>query len=43
MPAPVMIKGRPFWRVAELQSWIAAGCPDRKTWEALAKQKGSRP
>jgi predicted DNA-binding transcriptional regulator AlpA len=43
VPAPVVIKGRPLWRVQELQAWVDAGCPDRKTWEALYRTKGGRP
>jgi predicted DNA-binding transcriptional regulator AlpA len=35
IPAPVRIGRRTFWRLEELQSWVAAGCPDRLTREAL--------
>jgi predicted DNA-binding transcriptional regulator AlpA len=34
VPAPVRLGGRVLWRAAELREWIAAGCPDRRTWEA---------
>jgi predicted DNA-binding transcriptional regulator AlpA len=33
-PSPVRLGGRVLWRVEELESWIAAGCPDGKTWRA---------
>jgi predicted DNA-binding transcriptional regulator AlpA len=39
-PAPVRLGGRILWRTQELREWIAAGCPDRMTWEAL---KSYRP
>jgi predicted DNA-binding transcriptional regulator AlpA len=35
-PASVRLsRGCVRWRRDELTDWIAAGCPDRKTWEAL--------
>ena len=35
IPAPIRIGRRVFWRPDELQAWVAAGCPDRVTWEGL--------
>jgi hypothetical protein len=35
IPQPVCITRRIFWRPAELKAWVAAGCPDRLTWEAI--------
>lgn len=29
-PAPVRLGGRVMWRRADLDSWIAAGCPPRE-------------
>jgi predicted DNA-binding transcriptional regulator AlpA len=40
IPAPIKLGHSTLWRVEELQSWIEAGCPDRKTWEALRRQRG---
>jgi predicted DNA-binding transcriptional regulator AlpA len=40
IPAPVKLGGRTLWRVAELRAWVEAGCPDRRTWEALRRSKG---
>jgi prophage regulatory protein len=40
IPAPIKIGGRTLWRVEELRAWVEAGCPDRRTWEALRRQKG---
>lgn len=34
IPRPVRIGRSTFWRVEELHSWIAAGCPRRAEWEA---------
>lgn len=42
IPAPVVINGRPFWRLPELRAWIEAGCPNRHTWETLHRAKGDR-
>jgi predicted DNA-binding transcriptional regulator AlpA len=42
VPAPVRLGGRVFWRVAELREWVAAGCPDRRTWEARKGAAGRR-
>src|SRR5262245_55780513 len=33
-PAPVRLSGATRWRRSELLGWIAAGCPDRRAWEA---------
>jgi predicted DNA-binding transcriptional regulator AlpA len=43
-PAPVRLGGRTLWRVEELRQWVEAGCPDRRTWEALraAQSNGRR-
>ena len=35
VPAPVRIGRSTFWRVNELKAWIAAGCPQRGTWNAI--------
>jgi predicted DNA-binding transcriptional regulator AlpA len=45
-PAPVRLsRGCVRWRAEELRDWIAAGCPDRRTWEVMraAKNGSSRP
>jgi len=34
LPAPLRISGKVLWRVDEISDWLAAGAPDRKTWEA---------
>lgn len=35
VPAPVRIGRSTVWRVNELKAWIAAGCPQRGTWNAI--------
>jgi predicted DNA-binding transcriptional regulator AlpA len=37
VPRPNKLGGKTLWRVAELREWIAAGCPDRRTWDAIRK------
>jgi len=34
LPTPLRIGGRVVWRVDEIRAWLAAGAPDRATWEA---------
>jgi predicted DNA-binding transcriptional regulator AlpA len=33
IPRPIRIGRSTYWRPEELQAWVAAGCPDRETWE----------
>jgi predicted DNA-binding transcriptional regulator AlpA len=36
LPRPVQVTARCIrWRRDELVAWIAAGCPDRRRWEAM--------
>jgi predicted DNA-binding transcriptional regulator AlpA len=39
VPQPVKLGGRTLWRRQEVEAWIDAGCPDRKTWEAMQKAR----
>jgi predicted DNA-binding transcriptional regulator AlpA len=38
VPRPVKLGGCIGWARLELSQWIAAGCPDRKTWESMKKR-----
>jgi hypothetical protein len=42
IPRPVRLSRSTLWSLEELKSWIAAGCPRRKEWEAL-RRTGSAP
>jgi len=35
IPKPMRIGRATYWRPEELKTWVAAGCPDRETWEAM--------
>jgi predicted DNA-binding transcriptional regulator AlpA len=35
LPAALRLGGSKRWRYSEIVAWVEAGCPDRKTWEAL--------
>jgi predicted DNA-binding transcriptional regulator AlpA len=35
IPRPIYIGRATYWHPEELQAWVAAGCPDRETWEAM--------
>ena len=38
-PAPVRPCGRPLWRIADLESWVGLGCPNRMTFENVCVSK----
>jgi predicted DNA-binding transcriptional regulator AlpA len=40
VPSPNRLSGRVLWPVAELRAWVAAGCPDRRTWQARQRAAG---
>jgi prophage regulatory protein len=42
VPAPVKLNGRTLWKTEELRAWVAAGCPDRRTWEAVRHGSSGR-
>ena len=35
IPRPIRLGRSIYWRPDELKAWVAAGCPDRVTWEAM--------
>jgi predicted DNA-binding transcriptional regulator AlpA len=35
LPSPIRIGGRVVWRVDEIRRWLAAGAPDRETWNVI--------
>jgi predicted DNA-binding transcriptional regulator AlpA len=39
LPLPVKLGRRTLWRVDELKSWTAAGCPNRQKWETMRGQR----
>ncbi|UCG47131.1 MAG: AlpA family phage regulatory protein [Phycisphaerales bacterium] len=40
IPAPIRIGGAVRWSAKEVSAWLAAGAPDRKTWEAIKGNGG---
>lgn len=43
LPTALRIGSSKKWRYAEIVAWTEAGCPDRRTWEALrAVQRNGR-
>jgi predicted DNA-binding transcriptional regulator AlpA len=34
LPDAVRLGGSKRWRAAEITAWVAAGCPDNRTWQA---------
>ncbi len=41
IPKPIRIGGAVRWSEQEISAWLAAGAPDRKTWEAMKMQAES--
>lgn len=40
LPLPVRLGTRaPRWRVDELRNWLAAGAPDRQTWQRMQRSQ----
>ncbi len=39
IPGPIRIGRATRWRREELMGWIRAGCPARRTWEAMQPQQ----
>lgn len=39
IPAPIRIGGAVRWSAEEISAWLAAGAPDRKTWESVKGAK----
>ena len=35
IPAPIRIGGAVRWSAEEISAWLAAGAPDRRTWDAM--------
>jgi predicted DNA-binding transcriptional regulator AlpA len=35
LPAAVRLNARKVWIVTEIRRWLAAGCPDRETWDVM--------
>ena len=35
IPRAIYMGRSTYWRTDELRAWVAAGCPDRVTWEAI--------
>jgi predicted DNA-binding transcriptional regulator AlpA len=41
LPKPVQVgQGAIRWRQSDIEQWIALGCPDRKTFEAMQEARG---
>jgi len=35
MPKSIRLGHSTRWNINDIRRWIAAGCPDRKTWESM--------
>lgn len=41
LPKPLKLGARVVWSLDELRAWIAAGAPDRATWDAIKRATGN--
>lgn len=39
IPAPIRIGGAVRWPESTILAWLAAGAPDRKTWQAMKEEQ----
>jgi prophage regulatory protein len=39
LPRPLRLGRSVRWRHQEIEAWIKAGCPTRKTWEIMKGEK----
>jgi predicted DNA-binding transcriptional regulator AlpA len=40
LPRPIRLNGYSVrWPIGEIKDWLNAGAPDRRTWEALKKER----
>ncbi len=37
IPKAIKLGGGTFWNRQELAAWVATGCPDRESWDAIRK------
>jgi predicted DNA-binding transcriptional regulator AlpA len=42
LPRPIKLGVRTVWVLAEIRAWLAAGAPDRETWEGHKRAEGER-
>ncbi len=42
LPKPVRLGGSVRWSVPELRAWVAAGCPNRETWDVIRSEEFPR-
>lgn len=42
VPPSVKLGRKRLWRRREIEEWIAAGCPDGRTWAAIQAAAGRR-
>jgi predicted DNA-binding transcriptional regulator AlpA len=42
LPVGLWIGGSKRWRYEEILAWVAADCPDRKSWEAMLAAAAQR-
>jgi predicted DNA-binding transcriptional regulator AlpA len=43
LPRPVKLNGHSVrWVLSEVESWLAAGAPDRQSWEAMRKDGATK-
>ena len=39
LPGPIKLGASVRWPVAEIEQWLAAGAPDRRTWQVMKQEQ----
>jgi prophage regulatory protein len=39
LPRPIKLGASVRWPVVEIEQWLAAGAPDRRTWQSLKQEQ----
>lgn len=39
LPKPIKLGASVRWPVAEIKQWLAAGAPDRRTWQTMKQEQ----
>ena len=39
LPRPIKLGASVRWPIAEIEQWLAAGAPDRRSWQAMKQEQ----
>jgi len=41
-PMPITLGNRHLWRTADLEQWVALGCPNREKWQQIHENRDQK-